>query len=356
MRLIVAGAGMAGLAAAAEARALGAEVVVRERLDRPGGSMLLSSGVIWRHRDFERFRADCPAGDERLQRLVFDLLDEGIEWLESLGAPVAERGTGNELTSGARFGTAELTSALAEAAGDVRLGDPLESLPADGPVILATGGFPADRELLRRHVTTEADHVALRAAPGNAGDGLRMGLGAGGRLGSGMDEVYGRNMPAPPAAAGEPDYVRASQLYARHAEVVNEAGDRFETATWSEIDVLQWTARQPRARAWFRVAEPALAERVRDRSVGEMVAVAEALGGPVRRERGSVTVETVAGVTSTIGGIAIDPSGRVAPGVYAAGDDVAGIATGGWASGLAGALVIGRAAARAAVEDAGAGR
>ena len=68
--LVVAGAGMAGLAAAAEARRLGAEPLVLEKLDRPGGSMRLSSGVIWRHRDFERFRAECPDGDERLQRLA----------------------------------------------------------------------------------------------------------------------------------------------------------------------------------------------------------------------------------------------------------------------------------------------
>ena len=94
----VAGAGLAGLAAAARARELGAEPVVLEKGSRAGGSMLLSSGVIWRYRSFEEFRAQCPAGDERLQRLVFDALDEGLEWLESLGAPVVERETGNPLT------------------------------------------------------------------------------------------------------------------------------------------------------------------------------------------------------------------------------------------------------------------
>jgi succinate dehydrogenase/fumarate reductase flavoprotein subunit len=163
-------------------------------------------------------------------------------------------------------------------------------------------------------------------------------------------------MPAPPAELAEERYVRASQLYARHAEVRNEAGERFETHTWSEIDVAQWTARQPRARAWFRVADDALGERVRDRTVGEMVAAAEELGAPVRREPGHVTVETIGSVTSTIGGLEIDAGGRAAPGIYAAGDDAAGIATGGYASGLAGALVMGRLAARSAVEDAGAGR
>ena len=56
--LVVAGAGMAGLAAAARARELGASVDLLEKGDRPGGSMLLSSGFFWRHRTFDDFRAD----------------------------------------------------------------------------------------------------------------------------------------------------------------------------------------------------------------------------------------------------------------------------------------------------------
>jgi hypothetical protein len=147
------------------------------------------------------------------------------------------------------------------------------------------------------------------------------------------------------------DFVALSQLYARHAEVTNERGERFATATWSEVDTAQWMARQPRARAWFRVSDAALAERVRERSVGEMVEAAEAAGAPVRREAGHVTVETVAGVTTTLGGLAIDGSAQAAAAVFACGADAGGIATGGYASGLAGALVFGRIAARAALGE-----
>ena len=91
---------------------------MHEKLDRPGGSMLLSSGVVWRHRDLEGFRAECPHGDASLQQLVIERLDEDIDWLERLGAPVLERDTGNDLTTGARFDTAGLTAALLRAAGD----------------------------------------------------------------------------------------------------------------------------------------------------------------------------------------------------------------------------------------------
>ena len=212
--LIVAGAGMAGLAAAAEARRLGAHPVVVEKLPRAGGSMRLSSGVIWRHRDFDRFRDECPEGDERLQRLLFERLDDDLDWLASLGAPVVEPDTGNPLTTGTRFEPEALTEALVEAAGGVHLEDPLAEAPGNIPLILATGGFAASRDLLRAHVSSEAEHAVLRAAPGSTGDGLRIGLEAGGRVSAGLDQVYARAMPAPPARIGEGDLVRLSQLYA----------------------------------------------------------------------------------------------------------------------------------------------
>jgi fumarate reductase flavoprotein subunit len=349
--LIVAGAGMAGLVAAAEARRLGARPAVFEKLAEPGGSMRLSSGMVWRHRELERFRAECPAGDPHLQRLLFERLDADLAWLESLGAPVVTRETGNPLTTGVRFDPAGLTRVLAAAAGEIALSTPLRELPDGAHAVLATGGFGASRDLLREHVTPEAEHVMLRAAPGSTGDGLRLGLEAGAAASAGLGEMYARAMPAPPARIVPADFVRLSQLYARHAVVTNAAGERFETRTWSEIDVAQWMARQPRARAWFRVAGAALEERVRDRSVGEMVEAAEGAGAPIRREGDSVTVETVTGVTTTLGGLAIDGAARAAPSVFACGADAGGIATGGYASGLAAALVFGRIAARAALGE-----
>ena len=200
-------------------------------------------------------------------------------------------------------------------------------------------------------MSAEADHAVLRAAPGSTGDGLRIGLEAGGHVSAGLDQVYARAMPAPPARIGERDLVRLSQLYAQHATVTNERGERYETRTWSESDVAQWELRQPRARAWFTVPNERLGERVRERTVAEMVDAAEAAGAPVRRGDDDVSVETVAGVTTTLGGLAIDPAARVTEGVYACGADAGGIATGGYASGLAAALVFGRIAARAALGE-----
>jgi len=347
--LVVAGAGMAGLVAAAEASGRGARVILLEKGDVAGGSMRLSSGVVWRYRDFARFRRECPDGDPAIQRLVHDRLDTDIAWLERLGAEVVDRSTGNPATAGRRFAPASLVRALSARVGAIRLRSPLRELPASTPVVLATGGFAADRDLLREHVTPEADWLFLRAAPWSTGDGLRLARSAGARI-TGLDEIYGRAMPAPPARVGERQLVELAQLYARHATVENAAGERFVPRSWAEIDVVQWMARQPQARALYHVARGQLSERVRDRTVADLVDAAERAGAPIRRARSGVTVEVVAGVTTTLGGIRVDTDACAAPGVFAAGGDVGGVANGGYASGLAAALVLGRVAARAALE------
>jgi succinate dehydrogenase/fumarate reductase flavoprotein subunit len=347
--LVVAGAGMAGLVAAARACELGASVEVYEKGDRAGGSMLLSSGFAWRHRTFDDFRAECPGGDPALQRLVHERLDDALDWLESLGAPVLERDTGNPLTVGRRFDVQALTGALVDRAGGVRLGEPLSSLPDGVPLVLATGGFQGDRSLVREHVTPEADAMLLRANPWSAGDGLRLGLAAGATLSDGMQEFYGRNMPAPPATVSEADFVPLAQLYARFATVESADGSRYEARTWSEIDVVQWTARQPGARARYLVPDAALSERVRERTVGEMIEAARAAGASVSHTDGVTSVEVAAAITTTLGGLRIDQSARAADGVFAAGTDAGGISTGGYSSGLAAAIVFGRIAAESAL-------
>ena len=335
--LVVAGAGMAGLAAAATAGA-----AVFEKGDRPGGSMALSSGVIWRYREWDEFRRQCPGGDEELQRAVFDGLDEAIGWLESLGAPVVEHETGNPLTVGKRFDAAGLVDALVRRAGEVRLSSALTELPRDRPVLLATGGFQASRDLVRDYITEEAESLVVRSNPWSAGDGLLMGLAAGGSLSAGMEEFYGRALPA----AEGPDWVQSAQLYAKWSEVVNEDGGRYDGEVgWAEVEVVQWIARQPGARAWFVVPESALGETTRYGTVAELVERARSAGARVERRGDATAVQVVAAITQTTGGLKADARGRVADGVWAAGGDVGGIATGGYASNLAAALVLGRAAA-----------
>lgn len=335
---------MAGLVAAARARELGADVALYEKGDRPGGSMVLSSGVVWRYREWETFRAECSGGDPALQRVVWDGLDDALAWLESLGAPVVARETGNLLTTGVRFDPRGLTRALAN---DVRLREPLLELRNGVPTILATGGFQGDAELVRRHITREP--LVLRASKWSTGDGLRLAVARGAALSPGMGEFYGRNLAAAPRIEPE-DFVRLAQVYARHAVVENAGGERFEARHWADVDVVQWTARQPGARAWYVVPDDALEEPVRDRTVGQVIEAAGAAGAPVERRNGVTRVPVVAAITTTLGGIRVDERGRVADGLWAAGADVGGISTGGWSSALAAALVLGKLAAEDALE------
>jgi len=131
--------------------------------------------------------------------------------------------------------------------------------------------------------------------------------------------------------------------------VRNVRGERHEARHWADLDVVQWTARQPGARAWYVVTDEALSEPVRDGTVGEAIETARRAGAPVERRDGATRVEVVAGITSTLGGIRVDEHARAADELWAAGADVGGISTGGWSSALAAALVLGRIAAEDAV-------
>ena len=331
---------MAGLCAAARARELGAEPVVLEKGSRPGGSMLLSSCVIWRYRTLEDFRAECPAGDEELQRAVFDGFDETLEWLVSLGPKVVWEDTPNTRTTGKRFDPRSLTETLVGAAGDVRIGQGLGTVPGTWPketVVLATGGFAV--RYAREH------GLLVRCNPWSEGDGLDFAREQGAGTAGDLDEFYGRAMPAPPARIGEEDYVRLSQLWDGQARVVNEAGEEFFPGppAWHESDLAQAIARQPGGTAWFVIPEDS-------RDDQRVVALREA-GGTVVEEDAELRLHVAAAVTHTQGGIQVRPDASVvgAEGLFAAGADVGGISTGGYSSGLAAALVLGRIAAEAAL-------
>jgi hypothetical protein len=355
---------MAGLVAAARLVELGATPVVVERGDRPGGSMLLSSGVVWRYRSYEEFRAECPGGDPSLQLLVHERLDEALDWLRAAGAPVAADSTGNPRTAGVRFEPAGIVAALTR-----RVRPELRREPAgdERPLVLATGGYAA--RLARKR------GLPLRAAPWSEGGGIEAARASGAATAGDPSEFYARLQPAPPAVVSPGDFVRAAQLYGALAHAVDDAGRPFFPGEprWDETDLALAVSRLPAARAWLVVDGGALARFAGGRTVAERVAVAEELGGDVRRaERLAglglgplrstklrtppfVAVLVQPGVTHTYAGLAVDASARVLDaagrplgGLYAAGADVGGVFTGGYASGLAAALVLGLVAAESA--------
>jgi len=321
---------MAGLVATARARELGAGVRLLEKGDRPGGSMLLSSGVVWRYRDLDEFRRQCPTGNAALQRLIWERLDEALDWLEALGAAGIPHTT-NPLTTGRRFDSGGLTEALVRAAGKVELGR--SSPEEDGPLVVATGGYPV-RFAGKRG-------LLVRSNPWSEGQGIDVAL-ARGAAEAPSEEFYGRAMPGP---VPEEHFVAASQLYGRFARRVNDLGEEFfpGEVSWSENDLAQAIAAQPGGRAWYELDAEALARP----EVAEKLPYAQETE-PLRG--GGLRVRVYAAVTHTYGGVRVDTRARAVDGVWVAGVDAGGVSNGGYASGLAQALVMGLAAAEDACQ------
>src|SRR5215207_6956467 len=116
---------MAGLVAAVRVRELRHEPVVLEKGTRAGGSMLLSSCVVWRHRGFELYREECADGDADLQRVVWDRFDDAIAWLErTTGVEPVWEDTRNQRTTGRRYEARKLTDALLASATAPQFGVP----------------------------------------------------------------------------------------------------------------------------------------------------------------------------------------------------------------------------------------
>ena len=438
MHVIVAGGGLAGLVAALRALELGARVTLLEKGDRLGGSLLYSSGYIWSYKDLITFRREAPGGDLALQRLILESLEADLDWLEDHGVPALTRETGNPLTFGARFDpkqvVARLTESIAASGGRILVRCALDGLEMepDGSLngvrvasgegrrtekradaaILASGGFAANPDLVRRHIIRGPGTMRLRAHPWSTGDGFLAALEAGALASAGLDEFYGRNLPAPPADFPPDQFVEVSQLYGRYAVALNQSGERYadEAADWSETALTRATASQPGLRAWYVLDAAGLRERVRGRPVEVMVGTARSVGGIVIQaltleeladglaehdvpkenvlrtldeynaaatngrarelspprstpaapieEPPFVAVEVAPAITHTTGGLAVDADCRVLrrahglpiPWLYAAGVEVGGVSLGGYTSGLASALVFGKRAATSACQ------
>jgi succinate dehydrogenase/fumarate reductase flavoprotein subunit len=277
-------------------------------------------------------------------------------------------------------------------------------------VLLATGGFQGDRELVARLIGWAAERMPVRSNQGSVGDGLRLGRAAGASLSRSLNRFYGHLIPDRLDHFEPDDYLPLTQYHSAHSILVNVRGRRFTDESRGDETSNQAVLREPESRAVLICDE-----RVRrEHAVGppyphgqeiDRFAEAAAAGGRLARadtleelvERvaewgvdASELERTLAGasaarwpaapsagqprppsplreppfhalavapcITFTFGGVRTDPDGRVLDrdgrpirNLYAAGADAGGLQGPGYVGGLALGLVFGPRVAQAIV-------
>jgi succinate dehydrogenase/fumarate reductase flavoprotein subunit len=269
--LLVIGAGMTGLTAAARAAVAGANVVLVEKGPSVGGSAQYA-GYVWTADGYERMREVNPGGDPELAQVVTGGLEDGLEWIRSLGvevgpkvvilgygrgcqtnlvgyitsclALVRERGT--VLTDAA---TLSLLTDQDGVHGAVISVDGQEREIRAGSTLLATGGFGGDPDLRAEYIHPLARNLPLRANPYSTGDGLRLGLAAGASYIGDSAGFYGHLVPSHTGYGDPGEYVSQTFYHSEHGVLLNLAGQRFCDETIGDhlnaLSVLE----QPEARA-----------------------------------------------------------------------------------------------------------
>jgi succinate dehydrogenase/fumarate reductase flavoprotein subunit len=270
--LLVLGAGMAGLSAAAAAAQRGARVIVVEKDATIGGSAKFA-GFIWTAPTLEVMRGVNPDGDPELAKRLVDGYQPAIEWVRSLGIDVQPavtvlrfgRGHGVDMTSLLR----RCHTIVKEAGGELLVdADAERLLLSDGEVrgaevrlssgdrrviearstLLATGGFGGDPELRERHIHPSARGMPVRANSASDGQGLRLGLSAGATFGSQGASFYGHLMPYGVRVDDPLEFTTMTMYHSEHGVLVNLEGRRFVDETVGDHLSTIALAEQPEAR------------------------------------------------------------------------------------------------------------
>ncbi|MBR2529214.1 MAG: FAD-dependent oxidoreductase [Blautia sp.] len=227
--VVVIGGGMAGLSAALTAKEAGADVILLEKLDRLGGSTVLSGGFLYAtgspvNKDLDddpeamveywQMRAEGNANEDML-RIAAELSGETVAQLQDWGvvfsttvvptgtspalrglyasneevdlaptdgvdfiAPLAKKA--EELGIQVMLGTAatELILEDGEVKGVKAASDDTDYTIRAGSVVIATGGFDHNKEMISQY-SPEAEGFFSLASPGNKGDGVAMAEAAG---------------------------------------------------------------------------------------------------------------------------------------------------------------------------------
>jgi succinate dehydrogenase/fumarate reductase flavoprotein subunit len=257
---VVAGAGMAGLVTAVDLADRGVDVLVLEKAAEPGGSMRMSNGIVWTYLPYEALRERAPDGDPALQRVLAERFEDDLDWLDSVGADLSEpdfdvEGPGMMIDPPAF--TEHMVSRLEAAGGTLRTDTGFESVRTedgrvvgvdattpDGErlrvnaedVVLATGGFQGNEELVERYVTDATQNLYLRSNPESTGDAFLAARDVGAKTTGGLGTFYGHTLAAPPADVRPETFADATQYYGYAAVALDASGERFTDESESPLE------------------------------------------------------------------------------------------------------------------------
>ena len=229
--VVIAGAGNGGLSAAASVVDQGKKAIVLEISGVVGGGSAWSGGIIhaWGLKDYEEYNEYTEGLHHPVLAKLFieTLRDEYFPWLDSIGAPlvpgdpnaygpvidprlgeqgdtahVGKRKFFNYLADYAKGKGADFmlnTRAYKLITNDDNHVIGMQAMDKDGKlinikatsVILSTGNFMANKEMMQKYIGPYADNARNMGVPYNTGDGIRLAESAGAMLSGSMSTWSG---------------------------------------------------------------------------------------------------------------------------------------------------------------------
>lgn len=447
--VIVVGAGFSALSAAVQAKLNGADVIVLEKTkeDVTGGNSRVCGGMIAvplenakqaKDNYYEDFiKKSMGNADPDLTRLLAENVQDGVDWLKSQGAeflpPAPVVGYRAQamvpapgLYRGMPLVLAKLREVLQKKGGKILYETKAKELIMSGSgrvagvkaidregvkdfmadaVIIASGGFAANKEMLVQWIDPHADGMMVRGRPWITGDGLKMAEEAGAVLVSmgGMTALHVAAVSPKDTAAGNPfmavplylginkegkRYVDESKGYVANGKAtMNQPGQKIALVFDEEVKntgpgatgyklfqglglpVIEADSVEELA---SKIEVPPAALKATIEEFNNAVKDGKALGINPPKEANAKVMKSkfyafypmVPGITLTFGGIkinsnaqALEADGRIIPGLYVAGESVGGLFYDDYVGGgsLARCVVLGRVAGKnAAAEKIGA--
>src|SRR3954447_24946128 len=269
--LLVLGAGMAGLSAAAKAASEGGSVVLVEKGEAIGGSAAYA-GFIWTAPTADVMREVNPDGDPALGRRIVEDYDDAIAFVRSLGVHVAEPVTVLGYGRGCATDMANFLLArdrLVRERGEVLVrSHARELITEDGAVVgaaietpagmrtiratntlLATGGFGGDPGLRAEHIAPAARDLPPRANANSTGHALRLAEAVGAATSAPNAGFYGHLIPSGVGYTNPYEFTDLTFYHSEHGVLINRSGQRFCDETIGDHLNTLHVLDQPDARA-----------------------------------------------------------------------------------------------------------